>query len=92
MISILVDKLLSAALKQDADGLLLAAGYPPTLFLHGNMVDIKIQPLDQDDVSACARSLGLTLSSTEAKQTLNYCNTTLVVTTSNDRVIVRLRT
>ena len=92
MASILVDKLINAALARGADGLLLAAGYPPTLFLHDQMVDFKTQPLDQDDVMACARSLGLTLSNTEAEQTLNYRNTSLRVTTSNDRIIVRFRT
>ena len=92
MAVVLVEKLLSAAVTQGADGLLLAAGYPPTLFLHGRMQDLRTRPLDQDDVMACARSLGLTLSHTEAEQTLNFRNTSLRVTTSNDRVIVRFRT
>jgi hypothetical protein len=92
MANTLLEKLLNVAWARGADGLLLAAGYPPTLFLNNEMVDLETRLLDQEDVIACAECLGLTLSDTETQHTFDYRNTGVHATTSHDRVVVRFGT
>lgn len=91
MASILIEKLIDAAMAQKAGGLVLAVGYPPTLFLHDEMVELQTKPLIQEDVTAAAEHVGFTLSHTEADRTFIYRDTCLHVSKSADRLIVRLR-
>ena len=88
---ILVDKLLAYALARDANGFVLAAGYPPTLFLNDVMVDVETRPMSQDDVKQCADCLELAASGSEAGRTFTYGNTRVRASKSDDRVIVRLK-
>ena len=59
MSSVLMDKLIATALSRGANGLCLSAGYPPTLFVRGEMVDLETKTLTQDDVDSVGRNLSL---------------------------------
>src|SRR5215208_2556489 len=55
--TILIDKLLSACVKQGASDLHITVGQPPVLRLHGRMQKLKTKVLEPDDTVALMKSI-----------------------------------
>jgi twitching motility protein PilT len=55
--TILIDKLLSAAIKQGASDLHITVGQPPVLRLHGRMQKLKTKVLEHDDTMGLMKSI-----------------------------------
>ena len=60
-----IDKLLEFAVRQEASDLLLKAGQPPILRVHGDLVRMKAEPMSADDTRETAYA---TLSSEQIKE------------------------
>src|SRR3970040_2324000 len=57
MAPILIDKLLSACVKQGASDLHIAVGQPPVLRIHGRMQRLKTKVLEPADTQALMKSI-----------------------------------
>jgi twitching motility protein PilT len=57
MAAILIDKLLSAAVKQGASDIHITVGQPPVFRLHGRMRRLETKTLDTDDTVALMKSI-----------------------------------
>jgi twitching motility protein PilT len=55
--TILIDKLLSAAIKQGASDLHITVGQPPVLRLHGRMQKLKTKVLEKEDTMGLMKSI-----------------------------------
>ena len=55
--TILIDKLLSACVKQGASDLHITTGQPPVLRLHGRMQKLKTKILEPADTQALMKSI-----------------------------------
>ena len=55
--TILIDKLLSACVKQGASDLHITVGQPPVLRLHGRMQKLKTKVLEAADTVALMKSI-----------------------------------
>ena len=55
--TILIDKLLSAAIKQGASDLHITVGQPPVVRLHGRMQKLKTKVLEPEDTMGLMKSI-----------------------------------
>ncbi len=55
--TLLIDKLLSAAVKQGASDLHITVGQPPVLRLHGRLQRLKTKVLEPADTTALMKSI-----------------------------------
>ena len=69
--TILIDKLLSACVKQGASDLHITTGQPPVLRLHGRMQKLKTKVLEPADTVALMKSITPEMVAAAARTWLN---------------------
>ncbi len=77
--TILIDKLLSACVKQGASDLHISVGQPPVIRLHGRMRRLETKSLTPDDTVALMKSITPERCQTELQEAGGSCSATLPI-------------